>query len=95
MTEVTVTVLIGNSDGKLTQIEWSNFVRGMSNLIRESASEVFFFAPSPGDAEWQNAAFVFSVAEGNILSLKESIEILRKSFRQDTVALITGKTEFI
>ena len=45
---MTVTIQIGNSDNKLTQEEWADFVSAVSNAVSESEARVHFFAPSPG-----------------------------------------------
>lgn len=38
----TVTIQIGNSDNRLTQVEWSEYVEKVNNLVRDCAYAVHF-----------------------------------------------------
>jgi hypothetical protein len=92
--EMTITVQIGNSDDKLTQKEWSDFVTRMRLLL--FAVPMHFHACSEGSMEWQNAVWVFEV-EGDYERewLKEKVKEIRKDFRQDSVAWTEGSTVMI
>ena len=81
---------IGNSDNKLTQNEWSHFVHGIQQCVAECGIEIHFFGTSQGDAPWQNACWVCSVIEPDIDKFQEEVTRIRKSFRQDSVAVVIG-----
>jgi hypothetical protein len=98
----TVTVLIGNSDHKLTQPEWSRFCVDLEAMLEDYAREVHFFGSPPGDAPWQNAAAVFELRddetdEGDIPALDwlgQALSQLARRWRQESIAYIAGETVF-
>ncbi len=90
-----VVVLIGNSDNKLTQNEWSHFVEAMNQGIREFVTHIHFFGGSNPFDPWQNACWVCDVALDKIDGLKDCVRIIRKSHRQESAAMICGTTLFI
>jgi len=91
----TVTIQIGNSDDKLTQKEWSQFVQWIDMEVRARA-EIHFFGLSPSDEEWQNACWVANVLyDDDYPILKAMIIRVKNRFHQSSVAWTEGKTEFI
>lgn len=91
----TITVQIGNSDDKLTQKDWSEFVVELGLAIKHETSQIHFFGSSDSCAPWQNAAWVFEVEEGNVGVLGRKIAYIRSKYEQDSVAWTEGKTSFI
>ena len=91
----TVCIQIGNSDNKLTQEEWSNFVNGVRYYVKTFSVSIFFDGSSPNDAPWQNHALIFGCDLENYHRIREHAIRLRKQFKQDSVALLEGDTEFI
>jgi hypothetical protein len=94
-THITIAVLIGNSDNKLTQSEWSQFCSQTRDCIEDISNEIFFSGGSEWDAPWQNACWTISVDSGNLDLLKQRLTTIRKEFKQDYVALLCGSTIFI
>lgn len=93
---MSIVVLIGNSDDKLTQREWSKFYASVSQLISEYATSIHFQGCSPGQESWQNACFVFEVGgPADRATLHEELLYIRKRFNQDSAAWLEGTTEFI
>lgn len=92
---VTAIVQIGNSDDRLTQKEWASFCKDITTRIEFYARGIHFAGNSPGDAEWQNACWVFEVAENRIDHLCKMLEDGRKQFGQDSIALTLGNTIFL
>jgi hypothetical protein len=88
----TVVVQIGNSDNKLTQVEWSDFIRNVHNAVSK-ISEVHFTGFSAPDAPWQNACFIIN--SYSMDGLTSELRFICKRFRQDSIALTIGKTEFV
>jgi hypothetical protein len=91
----TVTLQIGNSDNKLPQVVWSRYIREMRNLVKSYAGQVFFQGGSPWDAPWQNACWVFSCDELYLEELKDQVAACRQAYRQESVAMLVGITEFV
>jgi len=91
----TISVLIGNSDNKLTQIQWANFVFEIENAIKNHANAIHFTGGSSWHSPWQNACFVFEIKDQKVKYLFDKITVIRTICMQDSVAIIRGKTEFI
>lgn len=90
----TVTIQIGNTDNKLTQQEWADFVKEVRQAVAGHAT-VHFMGFSPSDAPWQNAAWVCVVPPIHDDVLKTTLARIAKAFRQDSIAWTEGATEFI
>lgn len=94
---VTVYVGIGNSDDKLTQVEWSTFVdalRAVATTYRTGAIIGEWF--SLPDARYQNAEFAWAMLRANLDLLRADLTELRTITRQDSIALaIVARTEFV
>jgi hypothetical protein len=95
----TITVQIGNSDNKLSQREWASFCNAVHRTIvyhtHNIIDSIHFSAPSVGWADWQNSAWVFECEDVEIEELKDRLFIIRKEYKQDSVAFTLGKTELI
>jgi hypothetical protein len=91
----TITLLIGNSDNKLTQCQWKDFCNQVHERVDIWSEEIHFSAPSVGWADWQNASWVFICKEKFIDDLKIEISEIRKRFLQNSVAWTEGNTEFV
>lgn len=95
MATQTVVIQIGNSDNKLSQVEWSQFVSYVRDAIGEHSEHIHFDGGSRHDAPWQNACFVSEVSNEKMERLMNDIHLHRAMFRQDSVAITTGETTFI
>jgi hypothetical protein len=91
----TIVVQIGNSDNKLPQAEWAEFVRRVDGTIREHAQAVHFFGGTENWAAWQRVCWVFDCEQSRLADLKNLVTSARKKFRQDAAAFTEGETEFI
>jgi len=91
----TVVVQIGNSDNKLTQGDWANFAASMNLVVRSNVYRVHFCGGSDWDAPWQNACWVCEILGNQVNELQEAITNCRKSYSQDSVAVVVGDTTFI
>jgi hypothetical protein len=89
----TVTIQIGNTDDKLTQKQWAEFIRGIDIYL--SGSKYWFFGTSTGDKEWQNACWVVEIEDYEYARVKRLMGNIGKEYGQDSVAWTVGKTEFI
>ena len=91
----TATIQIGNSDNKLTQQEWSGYWAAMELEITHIATERHFSAGSPCECPWQNYCWVVLIEETNIPALHNRLRVVRERFRQDSVAVTVGETQFV
>jgi hypothetical protein len=93
--QMTVTLQIGNSDDKPSQLSWHRFVVSVSERVRFHSSQIHFHGTSPGDSMWQNACWVFEASIRDVDSLKESLAHVKELCHQDSIAITTGETQFI
>ncbi len=91
----TFVVLIGNSDNRLTQQEWSQFVAEVRGSVALHAEEVFFDAALPGDAARQSACFVATIDDEGQKHLSRQLDHIRETYRQESIAVLSGETRFI
>jgi hypothetical protein len=92
---VTVVVQIGNSDDKLSQAQWSKFTSWVRNTLNAYSKQIHFDGGSRFDAVWQNACFVCEVKEEDRSQLMDELKYVREHFKQDSVAVTIGPTEFV
>ena len=87
----TVTIQIGNTDNKLTQQGWAEFVertRGyLEYYVEEHLADMHFSASSEGSQPWQNAAFVLAFATERLTRLRSDLSALAATYSQDSIAL--------
>lgn len=94
MTECIV-IQIGNSDDKLTQREWSSYANRVAMYIDSYKSQHHFSGTSNAVSPWQNACFVFDIPTSERESLIKGLRNIATEFRQESIAIMTGTTEFI
>ena len=92
---VTVSILIGNTDNKLSQQEWSGFVASLRTAVGALNAKEHFFGAPPNYAPQQNACWVIEIDDQQIEELKRLIAGVRSSFKQDSAAMLIGKTELV
>lgn len=98
----TVYISIGNSDDKLDQFEWSQFLnevdRAVSNLAQLQGVTVHGRWHSLATEPWQNACWCFEVHSDLARQADELRERLRRvaaKYRQDSIAWAVADTEFL
>lgn len=92
---MTVTIQIGNTDGKLSHVEWIRFVNLVHKAIADRNLPTHFHGFPPATAPWVNACWVVSVPESERVGLLADLVMIRKAYRQDSVAWTEGTTEFV
>lgn len=96
---MTITIQIGNTDDKLTQAEWSDYVTLVRDYIEryveDRAANVLFFGASANYERCQNAAWVVSITVEHEPLLRDDISTARRKFRQVSAAWTTGETSFV
>lgn len=92
----TVTILIGNSDNKLTQQKWSLFIKETRTVIKLCCDEFHFNGGSQFDEPWQNACWVVIPKNSECYEMmKEQLTDVRKKYQQTSIAIMEGTTRFI
>ncbi len=91
---MTLTIQIGNTDGKLDQSEWSDFVESVRTVLI-AHSQIHFFGGSENWMKWQNVAWVVDIDPKKLPMIKRLIKDVRQRFRQDSVAFTEGVTLFV
>ena len=92
---ITITVIIGNSDNNLTQTDWSLFASKTEEKIQLFANNVYFAGCPSSKSPYQNFAIVFSLNDDRQQVLKEMLIDLRETYCQDSIAWISGESQFI
>jgi hypothetical protein len=87
-----VCIQIGNTDDKLSQLEWSEYCRAIRGIC-EAHGLVHFSGGSAADAAWQN--YCVCVETSNADALRESVIKRRATHRQESVAWLQGETELV
>lgn len=93
-------ITIGNSDDKLKQRKWSEFVSDMQDLLTKWKFPIYFHGCSVGSAPWQNACWVIDARDlfgetSAILILRQELSRMAHKYKQDSIALTLGDTELV
>lgn len=91
----TIVIQIGNSDDKLSQGQWAEYVTGLRLVVVSFAPTIHFSGGSPCDARWQNFCIVGEIAVQNLPAFDAELRELAKSFDQESIAVIIGETAFV
>jgi hypothetical protein len=94
---ITVYVGIGNSDDKLGQREWSEYVGQVAAVVDAHATQIYGWWFSPCDAPWQNATVAFRLPLGHAYTtIRTQLTEVRTAYQQDSVSwAVTPRTEFL
>lgn len=88
----TLTIQIGNSDDKLSQIDWAQFISDMDALISCRGWHGHFRGGSHVNAPWQNYCWV--VGCNSLDGFLAECRHLCSRYRQDSIAVTLGDTQF-
>ena len=92
---ITVYVSIGNSDDKLTQLEWHTFHEDVEELVEFAAAKVHGHWLSLPTAAWQNACWCVELHADDADNLKRDLAVVADRWRQDSIAWAEAQTTFI
>lgn len=88
-------VAIGNTDNKLTQQEWAEFVNRVRLLVMYWGKQTHGEWHSLPDKPWQNACWGFDIEVDRIPGLQGKLANAAADYRQDSIAWMHGGTTFI
>ena len=92
--ETTAVIQIGNSDDKLPQAMWCQFMHRLREYL-EIHTALHFSGASFPDSPWQNACFVCLIHKDSPDMLRKFLKDLCNEYQQDSIALTIGDTEFV
>lgn len=90
-----VVVSIGNSDDKLTQIDWSRFCNDMSLVVTKHSRQIHFYGHSDGGAIWQNALWLSEMDDTEFDEFKMELRKLKVKYRQNSIYMQVGNPIFV
>lgn len=92
-----VYISIGNSDDKLSQREWANFLGSAWQLINtEKGAHVHGEWHSSPTSAYQNACWCVELSDGvTVGRLRAGLRHLAREYRQDSIAWAVASTEFL
>ena len=93
--EQTITIQIGNSDDKLSQVRWHDFCHHMQSVLESEKIELHFSGFSYQGAPWQNACWVGVVNVDKLPSIKAALRTCAELFDQESIALTVGDTTLV
>ena len=88
-------ISIGNSDNKLTQVEWSLFVQDVEAAIKRSQAGVHFFGGAANWMPWQNVAWILDVEGVDVGALAREITCIREQYKQYSAWVMIGEGRLI
>jgi hypothetical protein len=91
-----VTVSIGNTDNKLTQQEWNNFVTEIQDVIMLlDELQIRFFGGASNWEPWQNVAWILEGSASDIEHLHDAVKSIRRRYDQDSAFMLFGQGMFV
>lgn len=89
-----ITVSIGNTDNRLSQVEWHEFVTEMDAAIG-AKGKIHFFGDSPNWMPWQNVAWIVEIKPENVEGLLANIKDVRAKYLQDSAFVMLADGMFV
>jgi len=90
-----VYISVGNSDDKLSQVEWCNYIIEMTARVVAIGHPHGQWASNPVGA-YQNACWCVEFrTDAEAAEAREVAKEIREKYRQDSVAWAVAETEFI
>ncbi len=92
MRSTTIAILIGNSDNKLSQHKWAEFIRDTRALVGKHCGEVHFDGGNSFDSKWQNMCIVAEIYDIDKPPFMNELYQLKVKYFQDSIAVICSET---
>lgn len=81
-----VYISIGNSDDKLSQRRWADFVADVHFLLEDAGRTVHGAWHSAPAAPWQNACWCLELPESVVERIKAQLAVIAGQYEQDSIA---------
>lgn len=92
---LSVSVMLGNSDNKLPQDRWATFVASVRAHVEKYACQIHMDGGPGTDSLWQNWCFMFVVEAEKVPGLVAALQETRGYYRQRGIAWMLGKVMFL
>lgn len=89
---------ISDSIEELSPVDWSNFIKKTYKAVSHCKDEIFNYGIIAGEynnTKEDSFVITFGMLQGREFELKGKLSELTQKYRQDSIALIKGKTTFI
>ena len=94
--KITVYLSIGNSDDRLTQRAWSEYVGEVVDAVHEHAERVYVECYSASDARFQNACIGFEIPKPVARELRAALKAIREDHGKNSIVwAVAPRTEHI
>lgn len=90
-----VYVSVGNSDDRLSQLHWAEFVDEVADVLSDVEIELHGAWFSLPDARWQNACWCVEIDDRDAADTKDRLAVLAERYQQDSIAWAVAETEFV
>lgn len=90
-----IVISVGNTDNKLTQQEFSNYVKQIDALVETYCTQKHFFGGSNTYDAWQNVTWLCDIEQINLGNLEVHLSFARRYFKQDSIFFLSGVGKFI
>ena len=91
----TMVIQIGNSDNRLSQQLWSQFIQDIQWACLDKMEKQHFGGGSPSEAAWQNYCYVIEVDDEKVDLLLMELIGIRIKYKQDSIAVVLGETKLL
>jgi hypothetical protein len=91
----TIIIQIGNSDNKLSQRDWANFISVIRSLVGRHCGQVHFDGGPRFDSIYQNFCVIAEIYTRDKENITKDLSTVRKAFNQDSIAVTFGETLFV
>lgn len=89
-----IVVSVGNTDNKLTQDEWSQYVEEVDEILRANG-KIHFFGGAPNWMPWQNTAWIADILAENSSTVMSRLNAARIFHKQRSLFFMVGTPDFI
>lgn len=90
-----VCISISNSDDKLSQLEWSQFVARIRDEVKHSTGHVHGEWLTPPDSRWQGACWWVALVDDRADAFKAKLRRAAADSHQDSIAWLSGESEML
>ena len=91
----TIVVSIGNSDNKLTQQKWADFIVDVDYEFGLWVNQYYFNGGSNGCAPYQNWTLSGEIDERLVEPLLSALTEIKLNYNQESIAIVIGDTQLI
>ena len=92
---IEIVVSIGNTDNKLTQQQWAEYVQRVGDELERYEERRHFFGGSENWRRWQNVVWLAIVDAEDVDRLTNKLIRIRKDYHQDSIYIMVGEGKLV